>query len=393
MEPQLEIIGQEWKARSRDLADWAMNTVVNRYDVWGQYTGKPGANKALTLPQKSRRDGSDMVTLDKLTRHFGSLRRNHLIGLHAQSEVETCKWLAVDIDLHESEPSEADDLAARNFAAARGWWDRLVGEGFDPFLLDSNGKGGFHLWLLLSEDTPMQVAHSFAQNLVRDWEAKNLDFCPETFPKSPRLKDDKLGAWLRLPGLHHTLDHFTRVWSGDEWLEDPWLDGNEAIEVILGTKPARIPTLAESGTNTKSKSGKKRKSAPVRSSKRPRICVDLDGVLASYSGWKGLEHFGAPIAGAVDFTRELSGWAEVVIFTSRCQRNDNKYSIAERKKLVAQWLDENGFSYDEIYTGQGKPFATAYIDDRGVSCQPQKDGIVAFDAALTAAKELSEPES
>jgi hypothetical protein len=32
-----EIIGEEWKERSRELADWAMERLVNRRDVWGQY--------------------------------------------------------------------------------------------------------------------------------------------------------------------------------------------------------------------------------------------------------------------------------------------------------------------------------------------------------------------
>ena len=64
----LQVIGMEWKQRSRELAEWAMVRLVNRKDVWGQYTGlsqRRRGQKALTLPQKSMR-GQDMVTIEKL---------------------------------------------------------------------------------------------------------------------------------------------------------------------------------------------------------------------------------------------------------------------------------------------------------------------------------------
>ncbi len=40
----LQIIGAEWRDRCRELADWAMERLVNRLDVWGQYT-KPSARE------------------------------------------------------------------------------------------------------------------------------------------------------------------------------------------------------------------------------------------------------------------------------------------------------------------------------------------------------------
>jgi hypothetical protein len=70
------IIGDEWKERSRELADWAMERLVNRRDVWGQYAllspeeaRESGRTyKAMTLPVPGMR-GEDRVTLDKLARH------------------------------------------------------------------------------------------------------------------------------------------------------------------------------------------------------------------------------------------------------------------------------------------------------------------------------------
>jgi hypothetical protein len=130
--PHLLVLGDEWKARSKELAEWAWERLVNRKDVWGQYTALSAREKldakkfykALTLPQKKMR-GKDMVTLDKLTRHFGSLRRNHLIGLHASSADQTARWCAIDLDLHDSDGIEAEDASRRNFAAALGWWEAL----------------------------------------------------------------------------------------------------------------------------------------------------------------------------------------------------------------------------------------------------------------------------
>jgi phosphoglycolate phosphatase-like HAD superfamily hydrolase len=117
---------------------------------------------------------------------------------------------------------------------------------------------------------------------------------------------------------------------------------------------------------------------------RKTVLVDLDGVLADYtSGWRGIDHIGDPIPGAVEFTRHLAEFARVVIYTTRCKayletapgpdgvpepdRNDPERLAG----IVKVWLDRHGFTYDEVYTGQGKPFAAAIIDDRAVVCRPQ----------------------
>lgn len=381
MSSNFEVIGEEWRIRAHELAEWAWQRMVNRKDVWGQYTGKADSKSgrsysALTLPQKKMR-GRDMVSLEKLERHFGSLKQHHLIGLHSQSADETCRWCAVDIDLHDCDEGVREDLARRNYAAATGWWEELQLRGYDPLLLDSNGKGGYHLLTLFEEPCPLADVHAFVRELVSDWERRNLDRAPETFPKSARTGEGKLGAWLRLPGLHHTHDHFTRVWCGDEWLDDPWLAGHAAIDALIGANPGPVP-------ESKGKEG--REALPKKKTTTPKkrnrsICVDLDGVLATYHGWQGLEHFGDPIAGSVDFTRRMIETHRVIIFTARTSEIEGR-DLDEAVRLVGAWLDRHGFAYDEIYTGKGKPFATAYIDDRGVSCRPQDDGPEAFEKAM-----------
>lgn len=106
------------------------------------------------------------------------------------------------------------------------------------------------------------------------------------------------------------------------------------------------------------------------------IALDLDGVLANYDGWKGIYHIGDPIPGAVDFCNKLSEKYKVVINTSRCSQDGKSGHDSDYLKLqVTKWLDKHGFKYDDVYTGQGKVIASAYVDDRAVSCRPlDRDG-------------------
>lgn len=108
-------------------------------------------------------------------------------------------------------------------------------------------------------------------------------------------------------------------------------------------------------------------------SKKQKVCVDLDGVLAEYDGWKGVKAFGKLNFGMKEFMDELHEVAHIIIFTCRCKLPEDHekemaegLSIEERKQLVANWLKEKNIPYDEIYTGQGKPFAKVYVDDRAV---------------------------
>jgi len=421
MASQYEIVAEEWKSRSRELAEWAMETLVNRKDVWGQYAAltegekkKLGRTyKAMTLPVASKR-GPDMVTLDKLTRHFASqhLRRPQIVGLHAKSRENTSRWLGIDIDMHDENKADAEEHARRNLVGALQWWRQLQTMGYDPLLFDSNNNGGFHLWVLFDKPAPTDHVFAFAWSLISKWEEVNLSEEPETFPKQPKQQsadEDVLGAWFRLPGLHHTRDHYARVWSGDEWLDDPWLSGHAAIDAMLqcmgGPPPPEVSAPEDHSRMTlRGVEGKRGEalraegSKPARAVDRKRsfkrtskatVCVDLDGVLAQNTGATNLAEIGDPVDGAVEFTRELSKIATVVVLTSRLSQD--KIASAEYRKAVVRiedWLSEYGFAYDRIHVGQGKPPASAYIDDRGVSCRPMDDGVVAFEQALEQTERL-----
>ena len=116
------------------------------------------------------------------------------------------------------------------------------------------------------------------------------------------------------------------------------------------------------------------------------VLVDVDGVLAQYDGWKGVEHIGEPIFGAVEFTHLLGKQFNVVIFTTRCCADINKPEVPELlANRVRGWLDRHGFHYDHIWTGQGKPIGVAIIDDRAIRCEPQTNPDAFADALASLA--------
>lgn len=384
---RFDIIQTEWQKHAPALADWAMNHLINRKDVWGQYaplkekekrTSKRGY-RAMTLPQKALRNRGDMVTIEKLQRHFSARRVNHIIGLHCRSREGTSRWFGIDIDLHDPDIPNYEEALRRNESCAIAWWEKLQKLGYDPMLFDTNGGGGYHIWTLFAEPAPTEDIYAFSQEIIRDWEERGLDGAPEVYPKGdglervdPKTGDEKLGAWFRLPGRHHTRQHFHILWSGESWLDRPWLEGEAAIEVILENQPGPAPPPADPDAEPVERPSD---SAPgARSAgggggfaaERPTICLDFDGVLARYSGFKGKQSIGDPIDGSIAFTRQLHQTCKIVIYSGRIQSEEDR-------DAVETWLKRHRYAFDEIHTGGHKPRAHAYVDDRAVPCRPQED--------------------
>jgi hypothetical protein len=122
------------------------------------------------------------------------------------------------------------------------------------------------------------------------------------------------------------------------------------------------------------------------------VAVDLDGVIAQYDGWKGVENIGDPMPGAREFLAKLREKFKVIIHTTRVSTEVNKGTPREMLiGYVAGWLAGHDLPFDEIWFGEGKPIAVAYIDDRAVSCRPQDytDPIIAFQNALTKVEHLA----
>lgn len=122
------------------------------------------------------------------------------------------------------------------------------------------------------------------------------------------------------------------------------------------------------------------------------ICVDLDGTLAKYDKWRGIDHIGEPLPGAQEMMVRIHEAYRIIIFTTRTNFELNhedakvprlggqtdedykKHCIAYFTAVVQGWLDLHDIPYDEIWTGQGKPIAEYYVDDRSIRCVPQLDG-------------------
>lgn len=82
------------------------------------------------------------------------------------------------------------------------------------------------------------------------------------------------------------------------------------------------------------------------------VCVDLNGVLDEYSGWKGEGHTDPPRPGADRFLQELANEYRVVVFTTQ---------PAEK---VWEWLRRHGLDQWVDEVTDRKPPAIVYIDDR-----------------------------
>lgn len=68
------------------------------------------------------------------------------------------------------------------------------------------------------------------------------------------------------------------------------------------------------------------------------IAVDLDGTLAHYDHWRGVDHVGEPIAPMVERVKAwIAEGVEVKIFTARvCSTGDDR-DTAEVRRHIEEW--------------------------------------------------------
>lgn len=340
-----ERIAGEWRERAEELAAWTMQHVVNRQDVWGRYIVKKTRtqggelrNSAITAPLRDQR-GKVFLEQSSLAKHYRARDTKGILGVHSISADGGCRWLAIDIDLHD--PLDPALSPEANFSAAHAWWERLNEAGFDPLLLDSNGLGGYHLWVLFAEPMAYRSVHQFLDQFTADFEARGLDAAPDLFPGS--TERNHYGNWLRLPGRHHTRPHYTRVWNDEPWAEEPWLQGHDAIDRLLRTRLASRQQCALAGVEHL----------------RKTICLDFDGVIHSYtSGWCGETVIpDPPIHGAREAIQRLREHFRVVVHSARTASDAGC-------EAVRIWLDKHQIPVDEVC--RFKPPASVYLDDRGI---------------------------
>jgi hypothetical protein len=88
---------------------------------------------------------------------------------------------------------------------------------------------------------------------------------------------------------------------------------------------------------------------------RPVVCVDLDGVLNAFDGWKGADYFHPPRPGAREFLARLNGLGyRVVVFTVRWGPH------------VQEWLAHYDLASYVAEVTDKKPPAHVYVDDRAI---------------------------
>lgn len=126
------------------------------------------------------------------------------------------------------------------------------------------------------------------------------------------------------------------------------------------------------------------------------VCVDLDGTLAEYDGWQGVDHFGPPRDSAAGFMQQLidAGY-HVVVYTTRTNENmpgrppgADKWTLIQ---LVEEWLERNNIPFHEVWSEDGKPPAAAFVDDKAVPV-PQNPYPEDYARALQMIVALTQPQ-
>ena len=220
-----------WATNAARLAEWAQPLSVQK-KVFGQYLPMQ-----LRTKDKQAYTNRRPLTFKVFEKHFAGRDVSHLIGVHSTVRKGDRCWsimLVGDIDRHKESTDPAITLKA-----ALTWYERTRQLGFTPLLIDSNGAGGYHLFIIFDSWVETRVVYQLGQSLFRDWNELGLSEKPETFPKQPEIPADKWGNWIRLPGRHHTRNHWSNVWDGHQWLEG--IDAIEWILQIKGTSAEMIP--------------------------------------------------------------------------------------------------------------------------------------------------------
>lgn len=209
---------QAWQGASNRLAQWTQHHLVNRDDVCGKYANCGKYVSVFTH--------SEPLTIELLESHFyGAACR---IGLHSQSKDGLGRWVSLDIDAHDV-PIEA------NWETAKRVCNTLLSWGIVPLLEHSNGKYGFHIWILFGEWVPCAVLRAVGLYLLGGEKH-------EVFPKQAD-KRCPYGNWLRLPGRHHK----NLNWHSDflNLSTGQWLRGQDAVDYLLAFEPSDFSLVPE----------------------------------------------------------------------------------------------------------------------------------------------------
>jgi hypothetical protein len=135
------------------------------------------------------------------------------------------------------------------------------------------------------------------------------------------------------------------------------------------------------------------------SDEKPRgwVGFDLDGVLAEYSGWKGPDHIGEPIAPMIDLVKQyLAAGMEVKIVTARVAVEFELNNGSATQEIEAADLARATIvAWCEKHIGQVLPVTAvkdlsmiALYDDRCIQVEPNT-GVILVDYYRAAADTMN----
>ena len=227
------------------LAEWTLSSFVNRTDAYGLCA----AGKWSTLGAP--------LTVPDIEEHY---RGNSIIGVHAVSLDNCCRFMVFDVDSHGDDPSAAHEMADRVRAFLEGSEIPYLEE-------DSDGRGGRHFWVRFAEKQNAAVVCRIIQQI----KSKSGIDC-EVFPKGERTEQSPHGGSLiRLPGKHPTQDHWSRFLIDGRVLTD-----QEAMQAWLTLPCVETRVLARIGEeNGQKRTEENRGTQRSTEENRPDLCNPL----------------------------------------------------------------------------------------------------------------------
>lgn len=113
------------------------------------------------------------------------------------------------------------------------------------------------------------------------------------------------------------------------------------------------------------------------------IGFDLDGTLAEYNGWKGINNIGKPVKPMCDLIKKLhSEGTDVKIVTARVAPKEDKDESELARSFIEKWCEENLGFVPELTHEKDQLMETLY-DDRATQVIPNT-GITIEKAAMSA---------
>ena len=106
------------------------------------------------------------------------------------------------------------------------------------------------------------------------------------------------------------------------------------------------------------------------------VGFDLDGTLAKYDGWKGIDHIGEPVEPVV-LMAKLLHWLgkKIKILTARVAPRGGENDSDKARAYVEEWCQKNlGFTPEVTYVKDAS--MVALFDDRAVAVEPNTGKIL-----------------